>query len=142
MADLKTKRTQGLETAETFPLTVEIEGLGAVSLRYRRSGIKGSTLRRVVGIQKSAKAAEATGDELQAAEAVLESLTLRAEGLIQAVASWDLEDDGQVIPLTLEECQRREDDEAFWEVAGELMKAIGAALSPNPPTPTNSPSGS
>lgn len=133
MADLKKKRLA--EGAETFPLTVEIKDLGPVSLRYRRSGVKSSTLRRVVEIQKSAKEAEETGDDLKAAEALLESLELRSAGLVSAIASWDLEEDGEPIPITLEECARREDDEDFWSVVGELLKAIGAEISPNPPTP-------
>lgn len=134
MADLKKKRIA--EAEETFPLTVTVEGLGPVALRYRRNGIKGSVLRRVVEMQKRAQSAEATGDELGAVEAVLESLDLRASSLLRTVTEWDLEDDGEPIPLTEEECRAREDDDTFWEVVQVLLDAVGKALSPNPPTPS------
>lgn len=134
MPNLKTRR-ETRETVETHPLTVNVEGLGPVSLRYRRSGLKSSTLRRLVHIQKSAKEAEETSNDLLAAETVLESLELRAEGLLSAIVWWDLDEGGETIPITQGECQAREDDEAFWEVVAVLLAAIGAAISPNPPTP-------
>jgi hypothetical protein len=132
MPDMKSMKASK-ET--TYPIQVTIEGLGTVSVRYRRQAFDSWMFREAARIDLNILDADEKKDNKAAMLASIELLDFKLKSTVRLIASWDLKDNGVVIPITLDELTARENDKSFQFVLTAIQEAIQKDNDPNPVTP-------
>lgn len=124
--DLK-RRKERLQS-DLHPLTVDLGDGDTLSIVYRRSELTTGDVRRFNDLIRQARDAESSGDNARTAELTLQTQSMKLQRLVDSVVQWDLVDNGEAIPLTMDGLEQ---SEVPIEVLDAIMEAIKADKSPN-----------